>query len=264
MNWHRSMSVLTLNMWNVNDPFKERMEVVDCFVAERAPDIVCLQEIPVFNGKPFFPSAFSRMGYNCVYLGSGRFGDRAEGIAICTKSPSILLGGVLLPEGHDNRGRTALAVGVPDEHGGWRALAVTTHLTNGDADIPVRRAEASEISRTISSIWSRFGRMPTVLTGDFNCTDDEDAIKLLVQSGAGVGLRDIQAEFGLAGHSTLDRHNIFAADHPRGDRRIDYIFMSEEWQLEDFQIVFNDVANAAFASDHYGLYVNVTLPQLSG
>jgi len=251
-------SVATLNMWNVNEPFQDRMRVIGRFVGDEAPDVFCLQEVPVFSGQPFFPPEFEEMGYNCTYLASGNFGSRAEGIAICTKPSSVLLGGILLSEGTDNRGRTALAVGVRDNKDGLKALAVTTHFTNGDHEAPARRTQASEISRLISKIWSRFGQMPTVLTGDFNCTDDEDAVKLFVDSKTGPALRDAQAEFGMTNCNTLDRRNIFAADHPRGDRRIDYILLSRDWVLADFRIIFNDVDNVQFASDHFGLYASGT------
>jgi endonuclease/exonuclease/phosphatase family metal-dependent hydrolase len=253
-------SVATLNMWNVNKPFQNRMKIISEFVIDEAPEVFCLQEVPVFSGEPFFPPEFEEMGYSCTYLASGYFGSRAEGIAICTKSSSLLLGGILLSEGMDNRGRTALAVGIRDNKNGLKALAVTTHLTNGDNEAPIRQTQASEISRMISKIWSRFGKIPTVLTGDFNCTDDEGAIKLLVDSKIEPTLHDAQAEFGMANLNTLDRRNIFAADHPRGDRRIDYILLSEDLVLSDFRIIFNNVDNVQFASDHFGLYASCAFP----
>lgn len=231
------------------------MNIISDFVRSNVPDVFLLQEVPVFEGTPVFPAAFQELGYNHVYLSSGQFGPRTEGIAVCTKEKSTLLGGILLAEGKDRRGRTALAVGIQGQNGELRALAVTTHLANGDDNVDARKAETSEISAMIAKIWTRFGRVPTVLTGDFNCTADEAAVQLLVDPTITPALRDAQAEFGLSQVSTLDSRNKFAADHPRANRRIDYIFLSDEWKISDFRIVFNDTVNGRFASDHYGLFV---------
>jgi endonuclease/exonuclease/phosphatase family metal-dependent hydrolase len=256
----RAFSVATLNMWNVNEPFKRRMGAISEFVEAESPDVMCLQEVPVIEGSPFFPNAFQRMGYSCTYLASGLSGDRAEGIAICTRLNSILVGGVLLPEGKDRRGRNALAIRLHDAQDTWQLLAITTHLAYRADDAGARAVQASMILEAISQIWSRFGRMPTLLTGDFNSTDEEEAIRLLKNSVIGPPLRDVQAEVGQSFRYTLDKHNTFAADHPRPDRRIDYIFVSDEWEVLGFDVIFDGEAKGTLASDHFGLHIKAAFP----
>ncbi len=67
--------------WNVNS-LKARLPRVEQWLAEVAPDIVCLQETKLADDA--FPAmAFSALGYEAVHHGEGRW----NGVAILSRAP---------------------------------------------------------------------------------------------------------------------------------------------------------------------------------
>lgn len=65
--------------WNVNS-LKARMPRVEAWLAEAAPDVVCLQETKMADSA--FPAlAFSSLGYDSVHHGEGRW----NGVAILSR-----------------------------------------------------------------------------------------------------------------------------------------------------------------------------------
>src|SRR5205809_7002120 len=46
----RHLRVLTLNCWNVSEPFEERMAIIRRGLASEAPDVVGFQEVVVRDG----------------------------------------------------------------------------------------------------------------------------------------------------------------------------------------------------------------------
>ena len=73
---------LTVATWNVNS-LRARLECVNRFLREQAPDVVCLQEIKVTNDK--FPTeVFLDNGYDHMAI----HGQKAyHGVAICARVP---------------------------------------------------------------------------------------------------------------------------------------------------------------------------------
>src|SRR5947199_8980716 len=105
-----NFSVLTLNLWNTNEPFQRRLDVLDDFLKYENPHVVCLQEVPVVAGSPVFPPILAKLAYRCIYLPSGNAGGREEGIAICGPQDSTLVAAIPLPTNDEDYPRTALAV----------------------------------------------------------------------------------------------------------------------------------------------------------
>ncbi len=67
--------------WNVNS-IKQRLENTIAWLAERQPDVVCLQEIKCVDAA--FPrEAFEALGYNVAVHGQKAF----NGVAILSKHP---------------------------------------------------------------------------------------------------------------------------------------------------------------------------------
>ena len=65
--------------WNVNS-LKARLERVEAWLADVAPDVVCLQETKLADGA--FPAlAFQALGYDSVHHGEGRW----NGVAILSR-----------------------------------------------------------------------------------------------------------------------------------------------------------------------------------
>src|SRR5450432_3085289 len=97
--------------WNVNS-VKARLDAVTTWLAEAAPDIVCLQEIK--SADEAFPAeVFEGLGYNCTVHGQKSY----NGVAILSKRPpEDVTRGLAAVEG-DDHARYLEAV-VPSESGG--------------------------------------------------------------------------------------------------------------------------------------------------
>jgi exodeoxyribonuclease-3 len=70
-----------LATWNVNS-IKVRLEAARAWLAETAPDVVCLQEIKSTD-ETFPAEAFESLGYNCAVHGQKTY----NGVAILSKRP---------------------------------------------------------------------------------------------------------------------------------------------------------------------------------
>src|SRR5512138_442200 len=67
--------------WNVNS-IRQRMDNLQAWLKERAPDIVCLQEIKCTDDA--FPrEPFEALGYNCAVHGQKTY----NGVALLSKLP---------------------------------------------------------------------------------------------------------------------------------------------------------------------------------
>lgn len=77
------MTDLTLATWNINS-VRMRLMIVERFLRERAPDVLCLQETKVADAQ--FPSAdFRKLGYPYIALNGGRGGY--HGVAVISRLP---------------------------------------------------------------------------------------------------------------------------------------------------------------------------------
>ena len=153
-----SSSTLRIASWNINS-VRARIESVERFLTEHAPDILCLQETKVVNGA--FPEGlFRTLGYKYLAL-NGQ--PMHHGVAIVSKVPM--------------RDEASL-----DWQGNGEARHVGVRLDNGlrieNVYIP---AGGEEPDRTINPKFGQkldfFERMidwsgklgvPTLLLGDFN------------------------------------------------------------------------------------------------
>lgn len=76
------MSRLTVASWNINS-VRARLDLVERFLTEEAPDILCLQETKVID-RDFPEALFRRLGYNHLILCGQRM---HHGVAIISKLP---------------------------------------------------------------------------------------------------------------------------------------------------------------------------------
>ena len=78
------MNSLKLASWNINS-VRFRLGIVEQFLAQESPDILCLQETKCENGS-FPAAAFHEMGYQHVLLNGQRM---HHGVAIVSKLPLV-------------------------------------------------------------------------------------------------------------------------------------------------------------------------------
>lgn len=152
------MKTLKLASWNINS-VRFRLPIVEQFLRQEAPDILCLQETKVENGS-FPAAAFHTLGYDHVLLNGQRM---HHGVAIVSKVPLI-----------------------EEDRRDWQANGEARHLgvrlPNGvrlenvyvpaGGDIPDRDLnpkfgqKLDFLSRMTA--WSEGVRVPTIMVGDFN------------------------------------------------------------------------------------------------
>ena len=157
---HRYIAGMTLKIvsWNINS-VRFRMEIVEQFLREEAPDILCLQETKVIDGD-FPAAAFRALGYDQIILHGQKM---HHGVAIIARVPV-----------------------VEDDRYDWQANMEARHvgvrLPNGvrldnvyvpaGGDVPDREVN-SKFGQKLDFVermtrWSAELNTPTILTGDFN------------------------------------------------------------------------------------------------
>lgn len=149
---------LTVASWNINS-VRFRLPIVERFLTEEAPDVLCLQETKVIDGD--FPRApFEALGYHHLLLNGQRM---HHGVAILSKLPL-----------------------VEDMRHDWQANGEARHigarLPNGmrvdnvyvpaGGDVPDRDANP-KFGQKLDFLermtrWSEGVREPTLIVGDFN------------------------------------------------------------------------------------------------
>jgi exodeoxyribonuclease-3 len=144
--------------WNINS-VRFRVEIVEQFLREESPDILCLQETKVIDGD--FPEApFRALGYDHVI----KHGQRMHhGVAIVSRVPVV----------EDDRfdwqaNQEARHVGVRLPNG----VRLENVYVPAGGDVP-DRAVNPKFGQKLDFVermtrWATDLRVPTILTGDFN------------------------------------------------------------------------------------------------
>lgn len=150
--------MLTIASWNINS-IRARIELVEKFLREAAPDILCLQETKVVNS--LFPEGkFRQLGYNHQVL-HGQ--PMHHGVAILSKVPLHAV------ERYDWQGNgEARHVGALLESG----VRIDNVYVPAGGDIP-DVTENPKFGQKLEFIgrmtdWASALKCPTILTGDFN------------------------------------------------------------------------------------------------
>jgi len=152
------MTSLKIVSWNINS-VRFRIEIVERFLREVSPDILCLQETKVIDGD--FPTApFRALGYNHIFLHGQRM---HHGVAIISRVPLI----------EDDRfdwqaNREARHVGVRLENG----MRIENVYVPAGGDVPDREVNP-KFGQKLDFVermtrWSENLQVPTLLVGDFN------------------------------------------------------------------------------------------------
>lgn len=162
---------------------------------------------------------------------------------------------------------------------------VSAHLTADPRSGLTRQRQVAFLDEAITQRRDRSSPLPPVLAGDFNADPDSDEIRFLRGHTAIDGRTtywcDAWAAAGAPGHGwTLDHHNPLQAITRVPDRRVDYVFVGDNfgytWRrgptgpelrptagtgvVRAARIVCDRSLTGVMASDHYGLLVDVDWP----
>ncbi len=276
----------------VGNRWLERRWEIVAWLDELEPDVVCLQEIWQDDGHP------NTGGWIAEHAaGDWRWefgGFPAPDPAAVGADPSLQFGSAILsrwpfdevelmrlPVSHDEPHPphvtlrpAALPPSMPFDllHVRTAGLDVySTHLQPMPAQARHRVEQVLFIDDAVGRTCDPASSMPPILCGDFNAEPTSDEIRFLtanaVIDGRSTYFQDAWAVCHNGGGVTWDPANDFAAEANEPPWRIDYVFVGESYGRPDFagkvlraSLAFDRKKTGTFASDHYGLSVDIAWP----
>jgi endonuclease/exonuclease/phosphatase family metal-dependent hydrolase len=240
-----SFSVLTLNLWNINEPIETRFDALERGLKRLTPDIVCLQEVArePQSGK----SQADRVAEMCNHAHVAE----DNGLAITS---SIALGPstcVPLPEFPGDFPRSSLSIEIVID--GRPLLVTNTHLAYPPEMNQERKSQVDVLLAAIAHRCSTATGLAKVLCGDFNDTETSPAVRAVLDSD--LHFCDVFAEChpGSPGF-TYSTRNKYVDPSWTLDERIDYIFASPDIVRTCCSVVFDGSTGFDLVSDHFGVF----------
>lgn len=122
-----------------------------------------------------------------------------------------------------------------------------------------QQAQIESARLLLERMRSLAGKVPCILTGDFNCTGDAEPYKILVGASKGepgeIFLKDASCISPDKPYCTEITFHGFGAEE---EQRIDYIFASPAVTVLEYTVM-KDIPNALSASDHYPVAADAIL-----
>ncbi len=261
------LSILTLNIWNDDGPWKERAERIRDWIELLDPDLIGLQEVLVGPGTDQARELIADRGYSLDFAPAVRFWrnpDLEFGNAIASRWPHTDREHVALPDAGDGETRVALSVTVEGPSG---PLCFTcTHLNWRLHHGWARERQVVALGELVLRRRAKDG-FPPILVGDMNAEPDSSEMRyvrgLQALDGRSLHLRDawLQAGSGSDGITWANR-NVYAAPALEPDRRIDYVYVGPPQRngmgrVESCRVVMDDARDGVWPSDHFGVYAEL-------
>ena len=241
-----TLKIATLNLYHDKDDWpRRRVQIVEEFKRQQ-PDVIALQEViqreNLTNQAEWLAG---QLGYAWHFVSTDPVGKPMRyGNAILTRHPILLRGEQRLRPLDDSRTVGLLRIDLEG-----RALNVyVTHLHWTDQGGAIRTQQVADLVRYIAAT---SGGIPSIVAGDFNSTADSPELAAL-REGFIDTYGSQHPDVDLVSSSTLNL-KYFAP------KRIDHIFYQRgEFTPVSSRIIFNQAdENGTWASDHYGMLVNL-------
>ncbi len=264
MGHSNAIRVFNLNIWNYNEPWEVRRELIAEAIRREEPDLIALQEIQYLSWYEKDPRhqadqlAERLPGYSLIwqpahyYQGFGADG-KWEGLAILSRFPVVDRRYQLLSrdEGDPDDRHQRIVLGAK-----VRALAGALWLFTTHFPLSARARErvACEV---YDFVVETAGRLPFVLTGDLNAQPDAAPIRFLT------GRLTLEGQRG----NLVDAWALLHPDEPgftwptwEPRERIDYIFVSPSVRVHEIALAATEPnAQGIYPSDHCGLVAEVEI-----
>ena len=248
-----TQSVLTFNVKCISDSDKDeygwqnRAALICDVLQDKTPSIICLQE----NKKEqyrFFKSFLSGYDSVAIYRDSSAL---TECLPIFYRSDMYLL----------EQTQTFWLSDTPDVmsntwDGAYYRICTYVVLKNKITDkefvvanthLDYKSAEIQE--KSIKLIYDRLSKLnlPTILTGDFNCRPNSNAISLAKQH-----FTDVGKGFADENKGTI---NYFRSDYK--DVKIDFMLqLNGSFVVDEYRVIDKKI-DGAFPSDHFPIYAEI-------
>jgi endonuclease/exonuclease/phosphatase family metal-dependent hydrolase len=247
--------IVTLNVWNTEgDP--KRPDIINRALKKLAPDLIACQEVVQTTEIKTLDRLLAGLDFHATHQSSLQafvppFADRYGGSALATRwehRAVEALDGRIAGAGDVPWASLAAVVTIPDQ-GEMLFIAATSAWRPSAEAVRERQAIA------IADLDARHRRkLPTIVAGDFNAAPDA------AWAIAGTG----------DGHTwSVDNRNAKAGideiiGQPRYRERFDYVFVGS-WdahpegraQIQSAALAFNEPIDGIWASDHFGVVVDI-------
>jgi endonuclease/exonuclease/phosphatase family metal-dependent hydrolase len=264
-----SVVVATLNIWNRNDPWADRLAAIRSALGRLSPDVIGLQEVLRAKDAELAPDQATRiadgLGYHVAFAPAWRHGDIELGNAILSRFPILRTARLGLPCAGSDESRCALFAELDAPFG--KLPFFVTHLNWRLDHGHVRVAQVRALTDWMAMLASP-GTYPEVVVGDFNAEPLSDEIRFMrgytALGGTSVYFADAFAVAGDGSQgATFCRRNPFAASTHEPDRRIDYVFVrghdpSGHGAPLQARVCFDEPIDGVFASDHFGVVATLS------
>jgi endonuclease/exonuclease/phosphatase family metal-dependent hydrolase len=272
------LRVLTLNCWNISPPFEERMALIRAAIEELEPDVIGLQEIIVrHEGFDQTGVILEGLGYEWAFGAAWRWNDDdggplphdhpnsdAFGNAVASRWPIRATLVEPLPGAETGERRSLLATRIETPAGLLQFC--TTHLNWKLDQGWVRERQVLAVAEILGSWADDTGPLPPVVVGDLNAEPESTEIRFLsglaTLAGRSAYFQDAWRAAGDGGPGyTWDNRNRYAGLTFEPNRRIDYVLVGAPREgrglVERAQLVLDQPTGEVFASDHFGLVVDL-------
>ncbi len=275
--------IVTLNVWNTEgDP--KRPDIINRELHKLAPDLIALQEVVQTAEIKMLDRLLHGLDFHATHQSDLQpfappFADRYGGSALATRwehRAVEVLDGRVAGAGDVPWATLAAIVAIPDQ-GEMLFVAATSAWRPSAEAVRERQAMA------IADLDARHrGKLPTVIAGDFNAGPDAASIRYLTgkQSLAGrsVLYHDAWAIAGKGDGHTWGVDNLNAKagidqfiGQPRYRERFDYVFVGS-WDahpeghahVQSAALAFNEPIDGVWASDHFGVVVDIDISAAGG
>ena len=264
----RRLRVVTLNLWNLSEPYAERMELVKLELSRLAADVIGLQEVlesPTYGSQAGMLAASD--GYHVVSAAEGPRVDGTMRNAVLSRYPIVGHETRALPHPDGDLVRCVLRADLALPEGPLHFFC--THLSYRSDESWKREAQVQAVDDFVRE---SARELPRIVVGDFNADPDSTEIRFLTGK-ATLGGRSTYyqdaAAIGGATQPTWSAQNPFTDVYGEGNRRIDYVFVTHArpnrcGAVASARIAFAE-PNAAgiFPSDHFGVFAEIWIREKS-
>jgi endonuclease/exonuclease/phosphatase family metal-dependent hydrolase len=266
-----TLRVLTLNIWNNQGPWPQRLRLIRREVAALAPDIVALLVVLHLEDAPAgavdqAQAIADGLGYYSAFASAWHIGGGLQfGNAILSKWPIVTAENHALPCEPDDETRALLYASIDSP---WGLIpAFSTHLSWKLYQSDIRQQQVAFIVARVKERAPIDDAFPPVLMGDFNAEPESDEIRYLRGYNSRLGRSVYFADcFAAAGDGTpgysYARANRYALRAHEPNRRLDYVFVrGPDRQLRgeplSARLCFTDEVDGVWPSDHYGVLAEI-------
>jgi endonuclease/exonuclease/phosphatase family metal-dependent hydrolase len=226
------LRVATLNIWNRQGPWPQRLPLLRAGLAGLDADVIALQEVLGFPGQPSQADELAAgTDWHVFYAPAWHIGGGLTfGNALVSRHPLRDTASLPLPTPPEVDTRTVAFARVLAPGGPFPIFA--THLTFQHHLGHVRCAQVRALADHVAA-HAPIDGPPPILLGDFNADPDSDEIRFLrgltPLGGTSVYFADAWATTAGAAPGagpgwTYDRRNPYALRSREPSRRIDYVF----------------------------------------